>query len=330
MTRFRFVVVILGLTILSACADDRGGPMPSDPAGALDPAGWASDLCPDREIRKRIASLFPLENDLRKRAFEHCGNALEAFEAGAHLAAGWWGHRFLWYTTRLYDRSRLLEPEEETTEGAIALLFADLFERIQTEGPPLTAEGIAGGGLAIELVTPDRGRLMVTPNRHAAVRFWEDYVSDRTWAVVIQLPAPQEPTTCPDGFPGGLPCYPLFFDYSLFPESHLQGEPRVSLCVVDEGPFAPPEEALDDLRLASPTHDQPDELMVWPVANASTALDCADASVALFGEERFGDHLWDALGPFHRLFRVTPAYANPGRLGASVSTFSPFAAVDPR
>ncbi len=144
----------------------------------------------------------------------------------------------------------------------------------------------------------------------------------------IPDPDPNTPGDCPFGFPVPYDCYPLFFDYSLAPETNLAGVPTIGQCVVEPpDPNAPPNQTVEQrVRIASPDDDNPGELIFWPLATAPATVDCSDLALGPPGPL---DALWAGLGPLQGLFTVSEAHANPGRLGASVSTFSPFAPTDP-
>lgn len=201
-----------------------------------------------------------------------------------------------------------------------------IFDELGVEGPPLSGANL-GGDFAIGLLGPAGGRVTV-PSKHAAIAFDPGVLSGPTWVVVAGLSDPPDPGMCPFGFPVDVDCYPLFYDYSVFPETNVTGVPRVGQCVLDEGPLAPPSEAVAmRLRIASESEDDPGTLVFWPLTEAPSTVDCTDLEEPVI--VGWQGTLFEAMGPLAGLFRVTPAYANPGKLGASISSFSPFAPADP-
>lgn len=308
---------IVALLLLAACGD-RNAEVPSDSAaGPLAPAQL--DGIADPAIIAAIAELFPAGQS-RNHAFAYYGRIRVRALTGDMDGAVAEVFGFLHFALRLLQRGILLGPDPG---GALADLFAMIFEELGVEGPPLSGFALGEGGFAIGLIGPEGGRV-TAPNKHGAIAFDPGMLSGPTWVVVAQLPNPADPGECPFGFPVENDCYPLFFDYSVFPESNLTGEdpPRIGQCVIEEGPLAPPNEMVEmRLRIASELNGM---LVFWPMTEAPSTVDCTDLEMAAWQSD-----LMDLLGPFARVFKVTPLYANPGRLGASVSSFSPFAPADP-
>lgn len=133
------------------------------------------------------------------------------------------------------------------------------------------------------------------------------------------------------GFPVGEGSFPLFYDFSITPETGFGPGVVGGVCVVEPpDPFAPPEPVVPRLRLAHLIEgSEGPEVEILPLANADF-LDCTGASTssALTGLGAWGA---EALAAFEPLsdFLVAPLWASPGRLGATIAAFSPFGAVDP-
>jgi hypothetical protein len=99
--------------------------------------------------------------------------------------------------------------------------------------------------------------------------------------------------------------YPRFYRIETFPPvSSLAVAGVVGVCVLDPpNPFAPDPAIAARLRIAHPDPDNPQEIEILPLADAPF-LDCSGDSASL-------------------------SPASPGRLGGAITSFSPFAVVDP-
>lgn len=327
MIRFSRLACLLALPAwLTACGTDTAE-VPSAASGGLDAA--ARSACTVQDAADIIDEIFPPPG-LSNQATAKCGNILR--QADRDLGVGVsQTFDFLGQTLDFYHDGRLNSPSQGTLEEAIVDLFAALFGAIGVAGPPLTPEGIERGDIAVGLFDENGGTLTV-PSAHSAIHFDFGDLAGDTW-VTIAFIADSDPNTagnCPFGFPVLHDCYPLFYDYSLVPATNLVDPPRIGQCVVEPpDPNAPPNPTVEArLRIASPDEANPGELIFWPLATAPGTVDCSDL-VPPPGPIDALDALWTGLGPLQRLFRVGEAYANPGKLGASVSTFSPFAPADP-
>lgn len=230
---------------------------------------------------------------------------------------------FLEWALDLLRRGRLSPPRSGGTAAeGVTRMFEIIFAELGIGGFPIDPASLLGDDYVVGVVGPGGGKVTV-PSAHAAIAFDPGHLSGPTGIVIHALPDPSTPGECPAGFPTGIDCYPLFFEFSLFPESNLAGTPRIGMCVVETGPFAPGGVVEARLRIASPSHTVPGTVDFWPITSAPTTIDCTD--LAWGGSPGW----WAALDPVWTLFSPDPLYANPGRLGASVSTFSPFAPADP-
>ncbi|HUP21099.1 MAG TPA: hypothetical protein VM778_14275, partial [Gemmatimonadota bacterium] len=312
--------------LLAACAavavscGERAEPPSGPSSGVLDPA---LDGIADPAVIALIGDLFP--PDLRIPALVQYGQ-IRAHAARSEMdAAVGEAFDFLAWTLGHLAAGHLVPPEPITPAEGVVLLFELIFAELGVEGPPLTAANLEGD-VAVGLLGPAGGGVTV-PSLHAAISFDPGMLSGPTWVIVAGLPDPQDPGGCPFGFTVDTECYPLFYDFTIHPESNLVGIPRIGMCVVEFGPLAPSETVEMRLRIASENEAVPGTIVFWPLTTAPSSVDCSDLEtppiVGWQGE------LFDALGPLAGVFRVTPAFANPGRLGGSITAFSPFAPADP-
>lgn len=195
-------------------------------------------------------------------------------------------------------------------DGDLAGGGADVSELADqvAEAAGLPAPGIPepalGGAGTVAAVGP-AGGTVTTPTRTAGVAFPAGAVERRTLVSFARLPEVGQPADRDGPLPTTLDQYPLFYDIAIWPEAELQVEGVVGICVVDPpDPFAPDPGIAPRLRLAHPDPANPSTIEILPLAEAPF-LDCSEAST-------------EGLVP-----------ANPARLGASISSFSPYGAVDP-
>ncbi|MDX1623132.1 MAG: hypothetical protein R3199_04040 [Gemmatimonadota bacterium] len=205
-----------------------------------------------------------------------------------------------------------------------ALLGVECLRDIIRNPPP-------EGSFVVTMLEPGTHDV-ATPNQKAAVTITVD---GQTQLTISGLPEPDEPGQCDTYFGTDAElaasiqveeaeCFPHGFRIEIFPEDNLVGTAVVGLCAVDPPhPLAPPPGTA--LRIGTQDPDDPGEVIILPEATPPPGLEC-DTQAARGSGDRESD-VWRALDPFEGLFRVTPLYASPGRLGASVTAFSPFAPV---
>lgn len=324
----RTLFAVASLAWLAACGPEPPAVL-SDASGELETA--AKWTCTVPEAADIIGEIFPPPG-LRNQALAKCANILRQADRDLDDAVDQ-SFDFLVQTLDFRSQGMLNDPSQGTVEQAIVDLFALLFDAIGVQGPSLTAGGIGSGDYVIGQLD-ENGGILTVPSGFAAAQFFVDDLSGDTWVTIARIldPNPNTAGDCPFGFPVPYDCYPLFYDYSLVPESNLVASdtPVIGQCVAENDPVnSPPSQAVEDrLRLASPDKDDPGELVFWPLATAPATVDCTELEAALAPLDA-RDLLWSGVGPLQRLFSVSEAYANPGKLGASVSVFSPFAPTDP-
>lgn len=311
----RLALSILGLaTLAAACGRD----VPTDPT-ALDPATRSICTADVADLLEEAYSPGGLLNSRLSR----CANYQRKIADGALVDAT--GMAFDLIEDILGDAAdgHVMAAAgmtlEETIEALIAAILADIGLVDDPEDPDDT------GGIVVETVDETGGEV-VTPNAQGALLFDPDDLAGPTIVTIIQLPEPAMPMGCPFSFDPPHDCYPHFFDFSVTPEENLLDAVVGGLCVVEPpDPNAPTPEVAARLQITSEDEENPGTLIFWPLATPPPGLQCEEIIIGSAWQRT----LFHGLGPLAHLFRVTPAYASPGGLGASMTSFSPFAATDP-
>lgn len=306
-------LVLTGL-LLASCSGERDAPR--EPANPLQPA--VKPTCDTEAVADIIEEMFP-EPGLENEALTKCANIEEKVDSDQIEVATSMIFAFLDQVFELAADDQIEPLSGKSLEESITELFAALFGLV----------GVDPDDVAIGIVD-ETGGTVTALSLEGGVHFDAGQLLGDTFVWVVGLADPEETGDCPFSFDPGFDCYPKFFDFGIDPESNLVGNGIVALCVVDPpDPFAPPASIAGDLRIASEDDDNPGTLTFWPLADGTpTGVECEEP-VEIFGTGSPWSSLWAGLGPLEWIFHPTPAYANPARLGASVSAFSPFAATDP-
>jgi hypothetical protein len=293
MTRFRATLALpVLLAIAFACSDD-GGPTPPD--GVVVPAA----------IQAQIDALFPSGN-LRDSATDQVGDVLERADAGQAAEAQSRFLDFVDFGGTQAAAGALLDPNgasPPTTDAALATLVDDVADEAGLTVPAIPAGAFTDDGAAATL--DGSGGTVVTPNGNAGIRLPAGAFTGKVLITIERIPETGDPADHDGPLPTTFPQYPRFYRIETFPAiGALAQAGVVGVCVVDPpDPFAPTPEVAARLRIAHPDPDDPQSIEILPLADASF-LDCGGAA--------------GSLSP-----------ASPGRLGGAISSFSPFAAVDP-
>jgi hypothetical protein len=308
------VLVLSSLALLPAC-QGSGDDFPSAPA-----SGEVSSSLEAEQIRELIQAVFP-EPGLENAALQRFGNIERQLGRGL-------------------------------TEDAIEMTFAEIGftlhhyenDRLDVQPGPLINAWLAYVGLdpiAPDLGDPDAAFAMcigseecrvITETKFAGVVFPAGALPGAHFVSIRRMG--DDPGPFDDfGFPVGEGSFPLFYDFSITPETTFGPGVVGGVCVVDPpDPYAPPDPVVGRLRLAH-LHlvegEAGPEVEILPLANADF-LDCSGASTspALTGLGAWGARTLAAFEPLSD-FLVAPLWASPGRLGATIAAFSPFGAVDP-
>lgn len=293
MIRCRAMLPLLLAAALAACSDD-GGPTP--PVGSIIPAA----------IQAQIDALFPA-GSLRESATDRVEDVLERADAGQAAEAQSVFFDFVAFGATQAAGGALLDPNgaaAPTPEAALATLADDVADEAGLTVPDLPAAAFTEDGGAGTLDAA--GGTVVTGNRHAGIMLPAGALPGKVLITIERIPETGDPENHDGPLPTNLPQYPRFYRIETFPTvSALAQAGVVGVCVLDPpDPFAPTPAVALRLRLAHPDPDDPQSIEVLPLADASF-LDCGPGGGA-------------SLSP-----------SSPGRLGGAISSFSPFAAVDP-
>ncbi|MGH7567075.1 MAG: carboxypeptidase-like regulatory domain-containing protein [Gemmatimonadota bacterium] len=294
---------------------------------ALELTGVAAD-CPAGDISEAIAEIFPTKKNLAHKATITCGQIFKDFGKGKQAHAIQRAFQFFEKTLQQYEADQLLDPDP-SVEAKIVDLFAAIFAGLAVGFPDIDpddlAEIVAEGEYAIGTLRPG-GPPLITPSGHAGIGDPGDGLFGPVTAFVFligpdegesELSVSSESHPCPAGVDNSFDCYPLFFDYSVFPESNVN--PAVGLqlgqCNVSPGGV--------EVLLLSPEGFLPED-------DAPNGVVCDDVQpeeeIAMTGWRSVA---WAVLEPISPLFRVTPAIAGKNPIGGRISAFSPVAPADP-
>lgn len=301
------------VTLLSGC-QDSGEDLPSSPA-----AGQLSSSPEAEAIVEMIRDVFP-EPGLENAVY------MQFVTVDRHLGAGRADEavgkvfEMIAFTLHHYQNDRLDEQPGPLINAWLAYVGLD----------PIAPEDLDDPDAAFVLCIGSEGCRVITGTKFAGVVFPPDALPGDHFVSIRRLadvPGPFDDF----GFPVGEGSFPLFYDFSITPETGFGPGVVGGVCVVDPpDPLAPPEPVVARLRLAHLVEgEEGPEVEILPLADADF-LDCTGAST---GPVLSGLRAWEsrALGAFEPLsdFFVAPLWAAPGRLGATISAFSPFGAVDP-
>lgn len=320
-TRLRFFLALaLPLSMLSACGTDRESGSPVDTA--LELTGVAA-FCPSGDIADAIVAIFPTASSLRNVARVNCGQVFDAFGKGKQTEAVQKAFAFFVKSLQQNEAGQLLvsgaEGEEEIVE-----LFLAILEGIGVDLPDMDpedlADALADGEYAIGELVPD-GPPVLTVSKHAGIDDGGGLFGPVTVVIVMIPPDESEielsslSHPCPAGVDNTFDCYPLFFDYSVSPESNVNTAVGLQLGQCNVSPEGV------EVQLLSPEG-------LLPLDDAPTGIDCTDVEpeVTLTG---WRSYAWTVLEPVSPLFQVTPAFAGQSPIGGRISAFSPVAPVDP-
>lgn len=251
--------------------------------------------------------------------------------------------------------------ENSTFPGTQDALLTQALQQTGLEPPNLSnlAEGLEAipdfNGIVVDQVVGPCGGgsndpcIVVTPNKHAAVQLQNVQQTDGPFVVISTLP----PTQTFFGeciAVGDDKSHDCFNDQLFVAVFSPDGTPAVNstntaiggLCVDDFYTYAPdnPPTFGDEGTPSTLPAENNLGITQGKVDNSGNLIFLTDATLPAgvlncstsIGNQASGFRgtLWAALGPAQHLFRVTPAYAAPGPMGAAFSNFSPVVAADRR
>jgi len=296
------------------------------PVAPVPPAADAGGLvtASSEEIRELLGDLVP-RPFLSRAALAYFYIIEQQVNRGRTISAQQNALLLIHLLLRGNDLNLLLDPPGPTSKNeGLAELISLLLEFVGLGTEQIPPEAFDNDG-AFAPCGP-RGCQVVTGTEWAGVVVPPGALPRNVFIYIRRLDDENPPLDLP------YDQYPLFYAFETIPHTNFQGSFIIGLCVVDPpDPFAPDSATATRLRLAHPDG-------ILPLANAPF-LDCSDAETDS-EEPPIGLPHWAApvarlvapsefyLRPAARLFLPPKAIADPGNLGASASSFSPFAAVD--
>lgn len=191
------------------------------------------------------------------------------------------------------------------------------------------------GRVAVAFIEPsalDDGREdVVTPDGESALSLSLGDLIGPVLAAILPVESPPA-GECPFDFDPPEPCFPQAWDWSFTPIENVVGNVDGWLCL--DSTVLPQGVPESRIEIASEDGENPGTLKFWGNAPEGTIPSgftgfCPDEEPQIgFGIPRPDGvlgHAWDLAA----VFRATPAYASPGKLGASIGAFSVFAPADP-
>jgi hypothetical protein len=310
---------LLAIPIVALAACGGEGDLESPMDSSLDLAGVADD-CPAGQIGDDIAAIFPTDESLRHVATVNCGQVFKDFGKGKQAQAIQKAMRFFQKTLQQYENDQLLDPAP-SVEARIVDLFTAIFAGIGSPLGDIDPDVIASGEYAIGRLVPG-GPPVLTVSGHAGIDDGGgllgpvDVVIFQIFPPEVDLELSSASHPCPAGVDDTFDCYPLFFDYSVFPETNVNPAVGLQLGQCNVSP-----EGIEVLLL-SPEGFLPED----DAPNGVLCDDVQPEEVSMTGWRKYA---WAALEPISPLFRVTPAIAGKNPIGGRISAFSPVAPADP-
>ncbi|HJU87118.1 MAG TPA: hypothetical protein VJ788_07115 [Gemmatimonadota bacterium] len=274
--------------------------------------------CP-AAVNADIADLFPAEDDLRQDAVADCGRIYQDLDEGDETAAAERAFQFFGKTLEQNENGELLDPAP-SAEQKIADIFAAIFDDLGLDFPDIDPDALESGEYAVGTLVPN-GPPLLTGSKHAGIDDGGGLLGP-VQVIIVQIQAETDGLQtssaahpCPAGIDDRFDCYPLFFDYTVIPESNVN--PAVGL-KLGQCNISPPDV---EVVLATPEGLLPED-------DSPVGIDCTDVQpqVTMTGWRRYA---WSVLEPIAPLFRVREAFAGKNPVGGRISAFSPVAPVRP-
>ena len=309
------LILAIPLSMLAACSSDREVASPVDTV--LEVSG-VETFCPSG-ARQDINAIFPTRGNLRNVATGACGQIFSDFGKGKQALAAQRAFAFLKKTLEQNAAGLLLDPEP-SVEARIIELFEAIFSGVGLDFPDVDPQALAEGNYAIGELTqngpslPTVSKKAIADDGNGLLGPVQVFIAQiNTDEITLATSSVSHP--CPEGVDDSYDCYPLFFDYTVFPVSNVN--PAVGL-QIGQCNVSPPDV---EVLLLTPEGFLPPDA-------APPGLDCSDVvpQVATTGWRRFAQA---ALAPVAPLLRVTPSFAGQNPVGGRISSFSPVAPADP-
>jgi len=276
-------------------------------------------------INQLLIGLFP-DGPLLDAARDQLNNIQPLLSHGDLAGAQSTALHLADFTIKTYRAGQLLDPNgtlPPTTPEAVVQLFDALLSFAGLPPSGLTADalgptGPSGASDVIGLV----GGALVTVEGLAGLSVPPDAVSGAHLFLITRRDDLALQGSC---LSTPLPQYPLCYDFSVFPKTSFTVPVTVVVCVLESASHAA---AYPRLVLAHPDPNNPNAIEFTARAADPLGLVCTNAVLPPPPTGGVGS-LLQRLGAFAaRLILPSPLYATHDGMGGSVSSFSPFIAVD--
>lgn len=322
--RSRWLPVIAGLLLVSACSDTEAPTAPATETAAptsntlIGPSGCPSSL----QLRVQLTNLYVQPGQILIVNLKFTGIELAILARKTKLAQDLM-FSLVDYTLERYRKNELKGKQSADTQAKLIALIKGLYCFVGLPEPNLSTLALGPDGAA-EVVQPSATETttVVTGTRFAGVTIPPGAITTATLVTITRLPDFPGPLNTP------LDQYPAFYQYNSSSSSTFSTDVVVGACQVQD--FAPP----DYTRLVL-GHNVGTGIELLPRVPAPF-LDCTDLlamrdpSNSWFALVNRG---WHSVEPVAaKLLLPQKAYASVVGtccLGGSSKSFSPFGAVDP-
>jgi len=313
--------VLVGALILG-CTEDRA-PLPTQSPRAdllsVDPSLTIG------HINQLLIALFPA-GSLLDSARNQLNNIQPLLAQGDLPGAQSTALQLADFTIKGYRAGQLLDPNGTlplTTPEAVVQLFDALLSLVGLPPSGLTSDALGPTGPSgASNVFGALGGAVATVEGLAGLSVPPGAVSGDHLFLITRRDDLALQGTC---LSTPLPQYPLCYDFSVFPKTSFTVPVTVVVCVLESASHAA---AYPRLVLAHPDPNNPNAIQFTVRAADPLGLVCTNAALPPPPTSGVG-RLLQRLGAFAaRLILPSPLYATHDGMGGSVSSFSPFIAVD--
>lgn len=322
--RNRWLPVVAGLLLVTACSDTETPTAPEVPAPPTSDLKIGPPGCPSTtlQLRVQLTQLFTQPGQIVIVNLKFTGIELAVLARKPKLAQDLM-FSLAQYILDRYRLGQLKGGQSAATQEKVIAVIKGLYCLVGLPEPNLSSLALGADGAAV-VVQPSATdtTTVVTDTRFAGVKIPPGAVTTPTLVTISRLP----------DFPGPLNTvldqYPAFYEYTSSSSAAFETEVIVGTCQVQD--FTPP----DYSRLVM-AHNVGNGVELLPRADAPF-LDCTDLlsmQDPANGWFRYVSRGWRSFEPLAaRLFLPAKAYAaavGTCCLGGSSKSFSPFGAVDP-
>lgn len=320
--RYRWLPVVAGLLLFTACSDTETPTAPAVPAPPtsdlrIGPSCPASTL----QLRIQLTQLFTQPGQILIVNLKLTGIEVAVLARKPKLAQDLM-FSLVQYILERYRLGQLKGGQSADTQQKVIAVIKGLYCLVGLPEPNLSNLALDPDGAAVVVLPSNETTTVVTETKFAGVSIPPGAVTTPTLVTIARLP----------DFPGPLNTvldqYPAYYEYTSSSSAAFATEVIVGTCQVQD--FTPP----DYSRLVI-AHNVGTGVELLPRAPAPF-LDCTDLlsmQDPANGWFRYVSRGWRSFQPLAaRLFLPAKAYAvavGTCCLGGSSKSFSPFGAVDP-